>query len=161
MDSIVLTEEVVQEIRELHVAASSGIPDPDRDAADVIMMDRFTQLFRGPGDSILYLRDIVPGGTASLHVLSRSPFVYRRKNEFRKVLKEVMDLFSLHKIHVVVPASAKHLMHLTQFFDLLEEGRLREATTLEGKRTDLVIFGILRRELDNGELTLVERTFSK
>lgn len=160
MDSLVLTEEIVEEIRELHAAASDGIADLDREAVDAIMLDRFTQLFRGPGDSILYLRDIVPGETAALHVLSRSPFAFRHKNEFREMLKEMMDIFSLHKVHVVIPAAAKPLIRLARFFNLLEEGRLREATTLGGKWTDLIIFGILRRELDNGELTLVERTFS-
>lgn len=156
----------IEQLWTLYQGTFPHLADADRTPAALkyLLYDKYTQMFHGPGGSIVILRDMyLQDGNASFYLLTPSVWVLRRRDEIRECLKEAMELFSLHRIFAATPSRVvgKALVYL----GFIGEGVLRESMLYNGVKADVRMYSILRPELLREEPSaaakLVEATFGK
>ncbi len=138
-----------------------------------LCMDRNSQIFHGPGDSIIMFTDVnMPMYTASVHMLAETAFAFRNRQEYWELLKVVMDLFHIKKLNVFIPGPAEKVQKLYRFMGFTLEGTIRSTMLVDEELVDMTIYGLLRDELEEKDLapaeeerkpsdSLIERTFGK
>ena len=159
----------------MYEAAYPYLVDMDRSPETFRMfcLDRNTQIFHGPSGSVVMLTGVnMPQHTAAVHLFSESPWAFRKVEEFRKLLLELMELFHLYKLNVFIPGPAGVVQKLYALLGFKEEGILRKSAMVDQELEDLVIYGVLREELkepldakrnrvSKRRSSLLERTFGK
>jgi hypothetical protein len=166
MKPLIAHPEEVDKLWRLYQGTFPHLADADRNQKSLqyLMYDKYTQMFHGPGDSLVIFRDLyLKDGNASFLLLTASAWVLRPRDAIRACLKEATELFDLHRIFTTTPSKVvgKALLYL----GFHQEGTLRECMTYNDKRADVVVYSILQPELVKEQPTaatqLLEATFGK
>jgi hypothetical protein len=101
------------------------------------------------GEGVVYLTGVQPGGNANLNVLFwDSKFTEERREVTRIVCATAMDLFDLPRVTALVHETNRHLKIFLGKTGFVYEGTIRQGALVDnGKRADLLMFGLLRDEL--------------
>lgn len=101
------------------------------------------------GEGVLYLTGVMPGGNANVSVLFwDSKFNLERREVVRIVLATAMDLFELPRVTGLVHETSRHLKLFLMNVGFVLEGAIRQGALVDnGKRADLIMFGLLRDEI--------------
>lgn len=118
------------------------------DALKALWADPGVIWYRGPGRSFLYLTDLNPGLSASLHALNLDGKRSLKIKEARSVLLSAMNEWSLHKLNALVPSPLLKVGSAVKALGFRHEGRIREVTLFNGLFTDIDFFGLLKTELE-------------
>lgn len=149
MRPIELHDDVVKALWALYQEAYPHLPDIERSFAafQSIMFDQYTQIFRGPGNIVILLRDMyLPDGNASFHILMPNKWALRKKAEIREGLKHLMELFGTYRLFSSTPSPVvgKMLLHL----GFVKEGTLRQVALMNEKRADMNLFSLLKEDFN-------------
>jgi hypothetical protein len=101
------------------------------------------------GEGVVYLTGVVTGGNANLTVLFwDSKFTQERREVTRIVCATAMDLFDLPRVTALVHETNRHLKIFLDKTGFVYEGTIRQGALVDnGKRADLLMFGLLRDEM--------------
>lgn len=96
----------------------------------------------------LYVTNIVRGLSADLHALNLDGWAAVDPPKVRDELKAIMDEFDLHRLTAVIPAPVGKLHKALKMLGFTKEGQVRGAMIFNGRPTDAVVYGLLRREVE-------------
>lgn len=103
-------------------------------------------LERDDGNGILYLRGVIPGLSASGHVVYWDRKL-RGKEEFTlTVLRWLMNTIPLQKINLYLPDYVQAARSFAKRLGFKEEGCIRRWSYSGGKTFDIYVFGMTREE---------------
>lgn len=103
-------------------------------------------LERDDGNGILYLKGIIPGLSASGHVVYWDRKLRGREEFTLDVLRWLMTNVPLQKVNLYLPAYAPIVRSFAKRVGFKEEGRIRRWSYSNGKTFDIYIMGITREE---------------
>jgi hypothetical protein len=169
---IELTEDEVQRLWSLYKDSYPTMGDINRskERFQALLVDPLTQMFRVDESLVIYVSDMHLQWQATLHILTPEVWEVKPNQEsLRADLKQLMAMFSLHRLFMMVPEPAKAIQKVARDLNFTDEGVMREAVDYDGKKTNIVVLGLLRRELEDARpeeetkprSTLAERTFGK
>lgn len=166
MKPLIAHPDEIAKLWRLYQGTFPHLADADRNAKSLqyLMYDKYTQMFHGPGDSIIIFRDIyLKDGNASFFLLTPSAWVLRQRDAIRACLKEATELFDLHRIFTATPS--RIVGKALRYLGFHQEGTLRECMTYNDKKADVGLYSILQPELLQEKPTaakkLLEATFGK
>lgn len=101
------------------------------------------------GEGVVYMTGVQPSGNANLNVLFwDSKFTQERREVVRIVCATAMDLFDLPRVTALVHETNRHLKIFLDKIGFVWEGTIRQGALVDnGKRADLIMFGLLRDEM--------------
>jgi hypothetical protein len=101
------------------------------------------------GEGVVYLTGVQPSGNANLNVLFwDSKFTQERREVVRIVCATAMDLFDLPRVTALVHETNRHLKIFLDKTGFVYEGTIRQGALVDnGKRADLLMYGLLRDEM--------------
>jgi RimJ/RimL family protein N-acetyltransferase len=101
------------------------------------------------GDGVVYLTGVLPSGNANLNILFwDSKFTQERREVVRIVCATAMDLFDLPRVTALVHETNRHLKIFLDKTGFVYEGTIRQGALVDnGKRADLLMYGLLRDEM--------------
>lgn len=101
------------------------------------------------GEGVVYMTGVMTSGNANMTVLFwDSKFTQERREVVRIVCATAMDLFDLPRVTALVHETNRHLKIFLDKTGFVYEGTIRQGALVDnGKRADLLMFGLLRDEL--------------
>ena len=108
------------------------------------------------GNGILYLKKVVPGLSASGHVVYWDKRLRGREEFTMDTLRWMMQTIPLQKINLFLPDYAGAARNFATRCGFKEEGRIRKWSYSGGKTFDIYVYGVTREEafeqaeVDNG-----------
>lgn len=103
-------------------------------------------LERTDGNGILYLKNVIPGLSASGHLVYWDKRLRGREEETMEALRWVMQSIPLQKINLFLPDYAGSLRRFAERCGFKQEGCIRRWSYSGGKTFDVYVFGITRDE---------------
>lgn len=105
--------------------------------------------FLGDFEGVVILYPIQPGEGAEAHHYLWSPRFYRRQALGRSILRDACRRWSLRRITAQCPARHKALIKAVKRFGFTHEGTLRAGVVDVLGVTDMELYGILAKELED------------
>jgi hypothetical protein len=101
------------------------------------------------GEGVVYLTGVQPNGNANLNVLFwDSKLTEERREVLRIIVATAMDLFELPRVTALVHETNRRLKIFLEKAGFALEGVIRQGALVDdGKRDDLIMYGILRDEM--------------
>lgn len=103
-------------------------------------------LERDDGNGILYLRGVIPGLSASGHVVYWDRKLRGREDFTLGVLRWLMQNIPLQKVNLYLPDYAPSVRSFAKRVGFKQEGLIRRWSYSGGKTFDIYVFGITREE---------------
>lgn len=103
-------------------------------------------LERTDGNGILYLKSVVPGLSASGHLVYWDRRLRGREKETMDALRWVMQSIPLQKVNLFLPDYAGSVRRFADRCGFKQEGCIRKWSYSGGKTFDVYVFGITRDE---------------
>ena len=107
-------------------------------------------LERDDGNGILYLTSIIPGLSATAHIVYWDRRLRTREEFTMNCLRWAMEKLNLQKINLYLPAYAAAARHFAKKLGFKEEGCIRKWSLKNGKPFDIYVYGITHEEAFNG-----------
>jgi len=149
-----MTDEAYLKIVEAWHKNSSRMCDPDKrlEVLDYrLFNDGQTQWYQGPGQSWMYISEIVPGGNANFHALNLDGQAAVQVEVVRLILKEMFVENDLRRMSIILPSPLVKIAHAAQQLGFKHEGRMRDAAMYGGRLVDAEIFGMTHIDIDDGK----------
>ena len=102
------------------------------------------------GTGLLYLLNILPGVSASAHIIFWDRVLRGKEDVCIAAIKFAMQSIPLVKVNVFIPNYALALKKFVSHCGFQKEGKIRRWSILEGRLFDVFIFGITFEEVING-----------
>jgi hypothetical protein len=101
------------------------------------------------GEGVVYLTGVQPTGNANLNVLFwDSKLTEERREVLRIIVATAMDLFELPRVTALVHETNRRLKIFLEKTGFVLEGVIRQGALVDdGKRADLIMYGMLRDEM--------------
>ena len=96
----------------------------------------------------LYITEVQPGMGATVHALNLDGWDAVESPDVAKTLDEIMTEHNLLRLTAVVPAPVGKLHRALKMIGFEKEGRMRKSVVFNGRPTDAVIYGHLRKEVE-------------
>lgn len=97
---------------------------------------------------VAYITAVKPGHEADAHFAFWDSRGRGREPLVLFLAEWVMDRYHLHRLNAAVPAYQHGVLRFTERLGFRREGAKREAVLYKGSRGPLILFGILRDEVD-------------
>lgn len=102
-----------------------------------------------PGRALFYLTDIRPKNMAFAHLIIYDKSALRSYGLLREMCRGVMDYWDLRRLNALVPGDNRLAVLLGRTLGFRREGCLRKWAMRDGQWTDMIMLGLLRREVES------------
>ena len=149
---VLLTPDKVQELFEIFSKHARRFVDEYRSVPKLqeIFMARDSMFWELPGKGLFYLTDIRPSNMAFCHLILYDKESYINHELIRQMIREVMKHLELRRLNAWIPADNRVAMLLARVLGFKREGLLRRWAKKDGHWISMVMFGLLREEIDYG-----------
>lgn len=145
-----LTQEKALELWDKLNGISGLFDDFTTNRPDVFMQSLMSRdsiwLERLDGNGILYLKNVIPGLSASGHLVYWDKRLRGREEFTMNVLRWLMKNVPLIKVNLYLPDYAATTRHFAKRCGFKEEGCIRKWSRSRGKLFDVYVYGITREE---------------
>lgn len=107
-------------------------------------------LLRVDDVGVIFFANIVPNDSADVHISFWDRRLKGRANLVKKALKFAFESFNLYRISTTIVESNRvgYIKKQIELMGFQKEGCIRGASLFEGKRKDLLLYGILASEVN-------------
>lgn len=109
-------------------------------------------LEREDGNGLLYLTNVVPGLSATGHVIYWDKRLRGREEFTMDCIRWMMGIIPLEKLNLFLPAYALAARAFADRLGFKREGIIRRWSKSDGKLFDIFVFGMTKEEAYNGSI---------
>ena len=146
-----LTDDLVLQLEAAWAAAVPSMVDGCRSTDHLawLLLQSDSQWYQIEGHRAwLYITDVQPGMGATVHALNLDGWDAVGSPKVAETLAEIMDEHRLVRLTAIVPAPVGKLHRALKMIGFEKEGRMRKSVVFNGRPTDAVIYGHLRKEVE-------------
>lgn len=140
-------EEMWNRVNDMTIAMI-GIPDTYERFCKVLL-DPLTVILEVPDlRAVYYMTGTNPGGNGDVHLIIWDKALLGQRELYLGMLKKIMDDFNLRRVTAIIPTWNNIAQNLARKIGFKREGLLREWVNTNGQPDDVVVYGLLKRELE-------------